>query len=123
MRFLKLLQWSYIICFFTGGFIHCVDIYNGGFLPYRSLPFWLNVYLTSLSIIDITAALLVIIRPKIGIWMIIVIITSDIALDIYANQVFWRIPFLENYRLLLLCIVGLYILITAPLFLKKYKKL
>ena len=76
------------ICLTSGGLTHLYDIYINGFLPYKFVPFWLNAYWTSLGLLDFIAAYLLIRKLKIGIFLMLAIMFSDVIINSCAYY-FW----------------------------------
>src|SRR5262245_60993037 len=69
---------TYVICLVGAGLNHAVDIWRGGWLPYRSAPSAMNGYWTALAVLDPLAAALLLWRPRTGLVLTATIITSDV---------------------------------------------
>jgi hypothetical protein len=65
--------------------IHIRDLWQHGWLPYRFAPFALNVYWTSLTFFDALAAGLLFFRPRAGLTLALLIIVSDVAINLFAR--------------------------------------
>jgi hypothetical protein len=72
-------------CLIGACIIHISDIWRHGWLPYRFAPLALNVYWTSLAFFDALAALLLLVSSRIGLLLALLIITSDVALNLFAR--------------------------------------
>jgi hypothetical protein len=64
---------------------HLIQVWQGGWLPYRFAPLSLNAYWTALTIFDPLAAILLVCRPRAGLFLALLIITSDVALNFFAR--------------------------------------
>jgi hypothetical protein len=72
-------------CFLAACVLHVRDILRHGWLPYHSAPLALNCYWTALLILDFAAAVLLVIRPRRGLIMALVIMISDLAVNLFAR--------------------------------------
>lgn len=120
-KWVNVLPIIYIVCFFIGGLRHWLDIAAHGVFPYKTIPFIFNFYLTSLAILDWVVILLLLIKPLYGLLLAIVIMSSDILIDLYLGYTYWNIGLSNNIGLQLLLIFTLFIFFTAPLMVKKYE--
>ncbi len=119
MRFFFLI---YIIGFFVGTTTHIIDIVNYGLLGYQApMPF--NIYWTSLTIFDPLTIVLLLFKPFWGIILSVLIMVSDISINIYfaVNQ------YIENgsiniFHLSFQIPFGLFIFITTPFLWKIIKR-
>lgn len=67
------------IAMLSGMTTHLIWIINNGFLSENyNAPFFTRLFWDSLTFIDLIAAVLLIIRPKTGIWLTFVIILIDV---------------------------------------------
>ena len=64
---------------------HVIQVWQGGWLPYRFAPLPLNAYWTALTFLDPLAAILLLCRPRAGLLLALLIITSDVALNFFAR--------------------------------------
>jgi len=64
---------------------HALDLSRYGWLPYRFAPLPLNIYWTSLNFFDALAAILLLCSPRIGLFSALLIIVSDVALNLFAR--------------------------------------
>lgn len=117
--FIKLIFTIYIICFFSGGLRHWIDILNGGIFPYKNIPFVFNFYLTSLAIFDFIVIVLLVARPIWGLLLALFIMVTDLMTDFYIGYYYWGINLESNHALQLLVIFGLFVFISAPLLVKQ----
>jgi hypothetical protein len=60
-------------------------LWQHGWLPYRFAPLPLNAYWTSLTFLDAFAAVLLLWQPRIGLALALLIIASDVALNLFAR--------------------------------------
>ncbi len=114
----KLFLLIYATCFLIGGLQHWVDIFNAGLFPYHSLPRLFNIFLTLLAAVDVIVSIMFFIRPIIGLSLAILIMASDLFVDFYASYFYWHITIVENKKLQLLVIFGLFVFISAPLLIR-----
>ena len=73
------------VCLISACLIHASDIWRRGWLPYRFAPLPLNIYWTSLAFFDALAALLLLCLPRIGLVVTLIIIVSDVAVNLFAR--------------------------------------
>lgn len=73
------------LCLAAGGATHVLDIVNGGWLPYKSVPLALNAFWTSLALLDFVAVLLLWASRKAGIALTTAIMLADVAINSYAT--------------------------------------
>jgi hypothetical protein len=72
-------------CLLGAGFGHVIQLWQGGWLPYRFAPVSLNAYWTALTFFDPLAAVLLLWRPRIGLIAALLIISSDVAINFFAR--------------------------------------
>jgi hypothetical protein len=72
----------------------------------------MNIYWTSLTILDPIAILLLLLSVEIGCMFYLAIMFSDVAINIYANIVYWKQPLIQSYRLILQTAFLLFLAIT-----------
>jgi len=89
-------------CLIGAWVVHILALWKHGWLPYRFAPMPLNVYWTTLTFWDALAAVLLLSHPAAGLMLALVIITSDVALNIFAR--FYLGLQLRSVFLLLQCI-------------------
>ena len=73
------------ICLVIGGAVHVLDIVRGGVFPYRFAPLPVNVYWTSLAVLDLLAAFLLWRRRRFGLTLTVAIMLSDVAVNSYVT--------------------------------------
>jgi len=73
------------LCFAAACAIHVTDLWQHGWLAYRSAPLPLNAYWTALVFLDPFAAVLLLWQPRIGLSLALLIVASDVALDLFAR--------------------------------------
>jgi hypothetical protein len=64
---------------------HINDLWQHGWLPYRFAPLPLNIYWTALTLLDGLGAVLLLVWPRIGLALALLIISSDVALNLFAR--------------------------------------
>ena len=77
----------YALCLTGAGLNHANDIWQGGWLPYWTAPLALNGYWTSLAVLDLMAAALLLWWPRMGLVLTVAIMVSDVAVNSYARWV------------------------------------
>lgn len=75
------------LCLFIAGGTHIFDNLYFGFLPYRFAPDWLNIYWSSLAILDLLAVFLLIKYRNLGIILTLCIMVSNVVIN--AIAVYW----------------------------------
>ena len=65
--------------------VHLADLWRHGWLPYHFAPLALNAYWTALTLFDALAAVLLLWHPRAGLALALIIITSDVTLNLFAR--------------------------------------
>jgi hypothetical protein len=65
--------------------VHVRDLWQHGWMPYHFAPLALNAYWTTLTFFDAFAAVLLLWRPRAGLALTLFIVTSDVALNLFAR--------------------------------------
>lgn len=120
---IKIILAVYMIAFAAATWNHVADIITAGMFPYDQfwdVPCWMNVYWTSLTLLDPLAIVVLLFYLRPGLLFYFLIMFSDVAINIYANYTFWKIPFLENYFLASQVLFLLFLCVTAPFILKHH---
>jgi hypothetical protein len=73
------------ICFVAAGLNHANDIWQGGWLPYGLAPLPINAFWTALAGIDLLAAVLLLWHPRAGVFIALLIMVADVAVNSYAK--------------------------------------
>jgi hypothetical protein len=73
------------VCLAAACAVHLVDLWWHGWLPYRFAPLALNAYWTALTFFDALAAVLLLWQPRTGLALPLLIITSDVTLNLFAH--------------------------------------
>ena len=73
------------VCFAAACAVHLVDLSRHGWLPYHFAPLALNAYWTALTFFDALAAVLLLWQPRTGLALALLIITSDVTLNLFAH--------------------------------------
>jgi len=78
----RLIRLAYALCLCGAAFNHVRAILAHGWLPHQ-LPLPTAVYWASLTLLDPLAALLLFVRPKMGVALTVAIIVSDVAHNLW----------------------------------------
>lgn len=70
-----------LLCLAIGAGTHIFDNIYFGFLPYRFAPSWLNIYWTSLGIIDLLAVYLLIKYRNTGLFLTLALMSSNVVIN------------------------------------------
>jgi hypothetical protein len=70
------------VCLAAACAVHLADLWQRGWLPYHFAALALNAYWTALTFFDALAAVLL--QPRTGLALALLIITSDITLNLFA---------------------------------------
>ena len=73
------------LCLAAACAVHLTDLWQHGWLPYHFAPLPLNAYWTALTFFDAFAAVLLLWQPRTGLALALLIITSDVALNLFAR--------------------------------------
>jgi hypothetical protein len=73
------------LCLAAACLIHVADLWRHGWLPYHFAPLPLNAYWTALTFFDALASVLLLLHPRIGLALALLIISSDVALNLFAR--------------------------------------
>jgi hypothetical protein len=103
--------------FLVGTATHVMDLVAGGWLPYTTAPLWMNLYWTSLTGLDPLVAFLLWTRPRQGVWLGVVVMATDIAVNAYAAYGLGFAGF--ELPLQLQCLFGGFVFGSAALLLKR----
>jgi hypothetical protein len=75
----------FALCLLGACAVHVADLWQHGWLPYHFAPFPLNAYWTVLTFLDPIAAALLLLRPRTGLAFALLIIASDVMLNLFAR--------------------------------------
>ena len=117
----KILLFFYIIGFAVGTSTHTMELINGGFLPYDSVPLWKNLYWTSLTLFDFLAIILILKSIIPALVISNVIIVSDVIINSSGIRLSELGSYTDNYKLIMQIVFCFYVLITTPIILRQYK--
>jgi len=113
----------YILGFGYGTRNHIVDILAEGWLGYDYVPLPINLYWTLLTFFDPLAILLLLSFPSAGILLSVLIMTSDIAINIGVTVYFYyQTGMLTPDRLPLQIAFGTFVFLTSPIAWKTVKR-
>jgi len=73
------------VCLAVACAVHLADLWRHRWLPYRFAPLPLNAYWTALTFFDALAAVLLLWPPRTALALALLIITSDVALNLFAH--------------------------------------
>ncbi|UDM63518.1 hypothetical protein KIJ96_21405 (plasmid) [Pseudoalteromonas piscicida] len=69
------------LCLALGGVTHIFDNVYFGLLPYKFAPNWVNLYWTSLGIIDFLAIYILLKNRNLGVILTLIIMISDVVIN------------------------------------------
>ena len=72
-------------CFLAACLLHVRDMWQHGWLPYHSAPLALNWYWTALLMLDLATAVLLLRRPRSGLIMALLVMSSDVVVNVFAR--------------------------------------
>jgi len=122
LHIVRLVLAIYALGFSYGTRNHILDIMADGFLGYHYVSFPINLFWTSLTFLDPLAVILLLTYPLYGLALSILIMASDIAVNVSVTLYFYflnGIP--SNGRLLLQIAFGIFVFLTAPIAWKRIK--
>jgi len=106
----------FILAFCGATYNHIMDIVRGGLFPYTrwcGAPLGLNIYWTSLTILDPLAITALFRHVRLGYALALAIMLTDIPINAYAGAVYWRIPVNENTALIMQTAFLVFLLLTV----------
>lgn len=116
----RLVLTIYAIGFLYGTRNHLRDIFQDGFLGYTYVPWPINLYWTLLTFFDPLTVILLIYRPLWGIFLAILIMASDLLINLSVTFYFYQQTGIFTNDLLAMQIsFGLFVFLTAPYVKKK----
>lgn len=92
----------FIVAFAVATYNHVNDIVKGGMFPYTKgeTPNILNLYWTSLTLLDPLAIFVLVLNIRIGYIVALCIMLTNVPINLYASVNYGLLPFYENYMLL-----------------------
>ena len=69
------------VCFMAASVLHVVDIAHGGWLPYRFAPDFVNLFWSSLAVLDGLAAVLLWTKRRRGLALALAIMLTDVTVN------------------------------------------
>jgi len=106
----------YIFGFSYGTINHVIDIHRDGLLGYDYVPFVINIYWTTLTVLDPLAIILLLFFPFPGMALSVLIMITDLAVNISVTlYYFFHTSALSDGRLFLQIAFGLFVFFTVPL--------
>ena len=79
----SVLRWVCVLCFLGAACRHTSDIFFGGWLPYTWTALPINLFWTSLTVLDPLAALLLWCRPRLGAALALLLMFSDVGINTF----------------------------------------
>lgn len=107
----------YTVCFLVGTYTHTAGLLRQGFLAFP-VPLLIGVYWDALTLLDPVTAALLWWRPKVGVWLAVGVMVSDVSINTYVYLAGYFGPSVPNMVPLSLfdqALFGLFVLVTAPL--------
>ncbi|MCS0322807.1 hypothetical protein [Vibrio diabolicus] len=85
----------FLLCLFmtVGGVVHLYDNIANGFLPYDFAPRWLNIYWSSLGLLDLLAVYLLVKHRRSGLVLMLLILTTNV---IFSSHAHYTLEILDN---------------------------
>jgi hypothetical protein len=77
--------------FVAGAWMHVVALVETGFAGYEGQPLAFRVFWASLAIVDPVTALVLVVRPRLGIALTLAVLIADVAINVSAFGGGWRI--------------------------------
>lgn len=107
--------WIYVGGFLLGACAHIRDIIWRGFPPYTDVPLAINVYWTSLIVLDLLVASCLLVQRRLAALLAVAVMASDILVDVYEASKLGHQSILTNFPLQGICVFGVFVFVTAPL--------
>lgn len=114
---LQIVRWVYSIGFLAGTYTHARGILAHGFLA-TPVPFAIGLYWDTLTMLDSLTVLFLLWRPKLGFWLAVAIMGSDISVNTWVYLTgYFGAPTAHMVPLSLFeqSLFGLFVFLTAPL--------
>ena len=112
---LRLILGIYALGFLYGTKNHLIDIFQEGFFGYTYVPWPINLYWTMLTFLDPLTVFLLIYRPLKGITLAILIMVSDLFINLSVTFYFYQHTGIFTNGLLAKQIAfGLFVFFTSP---------
>ncbi len=112
----------YILGFTYGTRNHIVDICNDGLLGYTYVPLPINIYWTSLTVLDPLAIILLLFSPHSGMVLSMFIMATDIAINMSVGLYYYfQTGIFTLDRLHLQICFGIFIFVTVPIAWRRIK--
>lgn len=122
LNLVKVIFAIYIFGFSYGTTNHIIDIHRDGLLGYDYVPLPINIYWTLLTILDPLAIILLLFLPFWGMVLSVLIMSTDLAVNIsVALYYYLQTDTFSDRRLFLQIAFGLFVFITVPLAWKRIK--
>jgi hypothetical protein len=115
LNLVKIIFAIYIFGFSYGTINHVIDIHRDGLLGYDYVPLVINIYWTTLTLLDPLAIILLLFFPLPGMILSVLIMITDLAVNISVTLYYYfQTNALSDGRLFLQVIFGLFVFSTVP---------
>ncbi len=110
----KIILIIYIFSFTGAACNHIIDLIKGGLFPYTrgNVPFILNLYWTSLTLLDPLSIGILFLNIRTGLWFYLLIMISDVAINLFSNTFYWKVFLIYQPALLMQMVFLLFFIIT-----------
>ncbi|MDF7811685.1 hypothetical protein [Hymenobacter sp. YC55] len=122
---IKMVLIIYTVCFLVGTSTHAAGLLRKGFLAFP-VPLLVGLYWDALTLIDPVTAALLWWRPKVGLWLAVGVMASDISINtyVYLSGYFGSpVPNMVPLSLFDQALFGLFVFVTAPLVYQHVRRL
>ena len=123
LNIVRLIFALYIFGLAYGTRNHIIDICNDGFLGYTYVPLPINIYWTSLTVLDPLAIILLLFSSFSGMLLSVFIMATDIAVNVsVALYFYFKTGTFTLDRLLLQVAFGIFVFVTVPIAWERIKR-
>lgn len=102
----------YILCMAGAALNHLNDVISGGILPYTYAPLALNIYWTSLTVIDPLVIILLIFKLWTGIYAVAAVIFTNVPINAFAEHVIFKTGMFTHWQTQSQLAFGIFVLLT-----------
>lgn len=107
---------TFILAFGVAAGNHVIDIARGGLFPYArwyGAPESLNVFWTSLTLLDPLAVLVLLYHVRAGYLVGLGIMFADVPVNVHASIHYWKLPLYQNTSLIMQTAFLMFLLVTV----------
>ena len=123
LNIVRLIFALYVFGFAYGTRNHIIDICNDGLLGYHYVSLPINIYWTSLTVLDPLAIILLLFSPYSGMLLSVFIMSTDIAVNVsVAAYFYFKTGTFTLDRLHLQVAFGIFVFVTVPIAWKRIKR-